>query len=224
MREIEKVFSENKIRIVYDDAGERWIPALDVAKALEYKNPYVASKDLINRNADIFTEISGISKLLMPNTRNEERETTVLNLDGVIAFCMKANRPKAIHFQKWAIGVLRERIEESYRQNGLNNEKVRLIATEKRNTFTDALKSHGINKPHEYIQLTYLTKLNLGIDRTKKKKDCDLIEVMKIALAEDLSTLKIIQDKPSGYREIKPVVGESSAQIAQITTKQIKGE
>jgi prophage antirepressor-like protein len=203
------IFEGVEIRRVEKD-GQQWISALDVAKALEYSNPTVAVKNTVFRNKERF---EGYSIWLPLQTKGGVQNTTMLNLKGVIAFCMLSKQKQAVPFQKWADSVLEKEI--------LNiPDDIRLKAKRKRLEFTDTLKEHGYTKPHEYIQTTVQMKENLGIDKTKKKPECDLIEVMKIATAEMLAKTNLMISEKNGYHEVNPVCIES-AKIIDSATKKI---
>ena len=55
--------------------------------------------------------------------------------------------------------------------------------------YTGGSKEHGYKKPVEYATTTKNMKRGLGIDENKPKSSCDLIEVMKILLKQQLKQL-----------------------------------
>lgn len=202
------IFEGIEIRRMEKD-GQQWISALDVAKALGYDNPSVAIQNIVSRNYDKFLDYSCTTKLVVrdKNGVNKSRELMFLNLKGVIAFCMFSKQKQAIPFQRWADSVLEKEI--------LNiPSDIRLKATRKRVEFTDTLKEHGYTKKHEYIQTTVQMKKELDID--KPKSECDLIEVMKIAVSEDLARLRIAISEKNGYQEVNPLCVESAKTINNV--------
>lgn len=185
--------------------GEIWISALDVAKALEYINPAQAVNTILKRNVERFEGSILVDKLSTNLSYHKSESMTFLNLEGVISFCLISNQKQAIPFQKWAVKILKKEI--------LNiPDNIRLEAKKKRIEFTDTLKERGYTKPYEYIQTTKQMKKELNIE--KKKEDCDLIEVMKIACAEMLAKTKIMKDEElQGYNKVNPVCIEASKNI-----------
>ncbi|TGL58641.1 Rha family transcriptional regulator [Leptospira jelokensis] len=73
-----------------------------------------------------------------------------------------------------------------------------------RNAYTQCLRNHGVNKPHEFIQLTYTHKEKLQIPRTKKKDQYDSEEILLTAAAEMLTQWHVEKKSLNGYKEIKP--------------------
>ncbi len=207
------IFEDLPIRKVEKD-GQQWISVLDVAKALGYNNPSQDSSTIISRNPERFKDYSTLINLITVEGKREvKRKSTFLNIKGVIAFCMLSNKEKALPFQRWADTVLEKELSSIPAD-------IRIIAKKKRIEFTDELKSHGYNKPVEYATTTKHMKENLGIE--KKKSDCDLIEVMKIATAEMLAKTKIMIEDKRGFNEIDPLCIESAKVIKQNTLKNIE--
>jgi len=200
------IFEDLPIRKLEKD-GQIWISALDVAKALEYSNPSATISNIIERNPERFEKYLTIQTVYAGDQR---RSMIFLNLKGVIAFCMLSKQKKAIPFQRWADTVLEKEIKNI-------PDSIRIESKKKRVEFTDTLKEHGYSKPHEYIQTTIQMKEGLGIDKKKKKSDCDLIEVMKIATAEMLAKTKLMVSEKSGYKEVNPVCLDSAKVIADNT-------
>ena len=191
------VFEDTPVRSEWKD-GERWIAAIDVAKALEYDNPSRAGSKIILRNKEKFegyyTQIVSKKLSAQDGDSGQSRKMYFLNLHGVIAFCMTSDMPKAIPFQRWAIETLAKKIQD------IPND-IRLVSKQKRVKFTDTLKEHGCDKPYHYINITKDMKGALNIDKNKPKESCDLIEVMKIAASEDIARINLIQNNASGYHE-----------------------
>lgn len=200
------IFEEVPIRKIWDNK-EQWLSALDIAKALGYENPSRAVNDILRRNKE---RMKDYAKCVSLETLGGKQKSWVLNLKGVIAFCMLSAMPKAIPFQRWADSVLEKHINKI-------PEDIKLIATTRRVKFTDQLKEHGFDKPSEYIAVTKSMKENLDIDKNKPKSECDLIEVMKIAAAEMIATINIIQDNPKGFIETKPICDQSAKSVNNIT-------
>lgn len=93
------------------------------------------------------------------------------------------------------------------------------IAAEKRTNFTGILQDHGCNKQHHFIQITRQMKESLGIDVKKKKPDCDSLEVMKIAVSEDLAGLGVIANDSQGYYECRDISRDAAMCVKEIASK-----
>ena len=208
-------FEEQKIRHVFHK-GQIWISAIDTAKALEYENPSVAIQTALNRNSARFEDYTTTIKMIgVEGERSVNRRSIFFNIKGVIAFCMLSKQKKAVPFQRWADKELEKII------NKIPND-IRLKSKKQRLQFTDTLKQHGYKKPNEYIKTTVEMKEATGIDKNKKKDECDLIEVMKIAAAEMLAGAKILQENRHGFNEVHPVCVESGKVIANNTKQKLK--
>lgn len=206
-------FEEVPVRKIWHEK-EQWIAAIDVAKALGYDNPSREASTVIKRHKERFEGYTTTRKMrVVEGGIEKSRGLQFLNLKGVIAFCMLCNLPKAIPFQRWADSVLEKHINKIPAD-------IKMIATTKRVKFTDELKEHGVDKPYHYANITKSMKDKLGIDKEKPKANCDLIEVMKIAAAEDIARINLLQSEANGYSEVKPICDKSSEVVAIGTAKQ----
>lgn len=207
------VFEDVPVRREWHN-GEQWIAAVDVAKALEYENPSRAASQMILRNKERFEgyyqQIS--SKKLSPQSEDsgQGRRMYFLNQLGVVAFCMLSDMPKAIPFQRWADKVLVKHIQSI-------PEEISLVAKQKRVKFTDTLQEHGCDKPYHYSNITKDMKDSLGIDKNKPKNSCNLIEVLKISVSEELARINMIQDNSRGYFECHDTSIQAAKVIEQNT-------
>lgn len=201
------LFEDTEVRKEWID-GEWWIPSIDVAKALGYSNPSRAAGDMSYSNSEA---LKGYEKIVPLLTQGGRQKVKVLNLQGVIIYCMKSNQPGAVKFQRWAAETLRQKIEEIPTD-------IRLVAKTKRVKFTDELQARGIKQPKEYQKITMDMKSGIGIDRYKPKASCDLIEVMKIAVAEDLARINMIQKQAEGFVECHQESVKAAVVIGKNTT------
>lgn len=206
------VFENTEIRKEWFN-GEQWVPALDVAKALSYDNPSRAVKDILNRNKEKFQGFTTKRKLHRVEGGIEKgRLSDFLNLEGIVMFCMVSNMPAAIPFQRWAVKVLKTKLQEI-------PSDIRLISKQKRVKFTDDLKDHGCTKPAHYINITKDMKKGLDIDKNKPKDMCDLIEIMKIAASEDIARINLLQNNSDGYRECHDASVQATKAVNEGTKK-----
>lgn len=214
MKEFIERFGESRISII-DIDGKKWIRASDCAKVLDYKNYRSTVSNFVETNKGLLE--GGVQKLYTPS-KSGDQETWYFNEMGLIAFLIKTNQPKAIQFQKWAVGVLSREVKKE-----ISNKETDLRKKSKkvRVEFTDTLKSHGYKSPHEYIQTTYTMKTKLGIDKHRPKNDLSPWELCKVAMSEMLSTVRIEDSNANGYYECKPIIQISTENIASIPEKAI---
>lgn len=88
---------------IVDKDGERWMTAQSVGRALGYTTRqgihqvvgYLLDKAELEETVNtVLTVING-------------RDTRLLNLEAIIAVCMRSDKPKAVAFRKWARQVLK---------------------------------------------------------------------------------------------------------------------
>jgi len=217
MANLERFYGESSVRFA-DYNGERLVCANDCASILEYRNPRQTIAQFVEANNELLTGMRGVYKLYTP-TKSGTQEQWYFSEKGLIAFLIKSNKEKAIPFQKWAIEQLHAAIKNS---RPVVDKTLRVKSKKVRCEFTDTLQNHGVTKPYEFIQLTYQTKIGLGIEKNKKKNDCNLMELCQIAMTELLSTYEIEARELNGYHEIKPTVLDSSGIVKQIPLSTIE--
>lgn len=210
MNEVGEFFGESKVRIVFDDDAGKWMCATDIARALEYRNPKIAVQDFMRANQEL---LKG-SVCQIRTGRSGGNGMWYFAQNAIMAFLVKTNQPKAVEFQKWAVQVLVDAARKA--TMGKTEKTLRLRSRQTRNHFTDAAKAHGASKPGHYIELTYKTKVGLGIDKNKRKTECNLLELCRIDLAETLSIYGMEAFNPQGYHEIAPIVEDASKTAAAI--------
>jgi prophage antirepressor-like protein len=214
MKDLIETFKDSNFRVIEQD-GRKYMSAVDVAKYLEYKNEYVQANHFVKRNKEI---LDGEVTILVTTSKQGKRvESYYLSLEGVLMFLVKTNQKKAITFQKWVKDTLAKSVQSAQIPE---KTAVRIKSKQVRNAFTDTLKSKGVSKPYEYIQLTYATKEGVGIDRDKKKDQMSIFELLQISMSESLSTYNIEMNDPNGYYEIKPIVQDSALDVKELTEKQ----
>ncbi len=94
------------LRIVYDDNGQAWAVAKDIAEALEYS--YWQS-NIVANVPDIW---KGIKRI---NTPGGEQEMLCLTENGVYFFLGRSDKPKALPYQMWIAGE----VVPSIRKHGM---------------------------------------------------------------------------------------------------------
>jgi hypothetical protein len=173
-----------------------------------------------------------------------QRETPVANEEGIYQILMLCPGRRGAEFRGWAAKIVRERREEennpelaltrgrqrainSWKKQGLSDSHIeeRLEGIQKRLTFTDHLKNHGVTG-FGYAQCTNAIYLGLfeataislkeqkGISKTQNLRDyLDEDEVREISISEDLAALRIKKKKVMGNNECAKVSFESAQSV-----------
>jgi len=139
-----------------------------------------------------------------------------LSIDFAKHLCMLARTDRGREVRNYFIDVEkrhRMQLESSFHRD------VAKIAKEKRVNFTGILKDHGCIAKHHYINITKGMKQTLGIDPKKKKPDCETLELMKIAVSEDLAALGIMVNDSQGYYECRDVSKDAAGMVREISAK-----
>ena len=127
MQIIPKPFHVETINFV-ETLGDLWVPGEQIGRALGYKNPRKAIKDIYLRNKNELDEHSCL--LNIPRIKEgaqsappfqfldykggaqseppfvNAQEVRVYNEHGVMLLTMLSSQPKAAEFRKWAVGII----------------------------------------------------------------------------------------------------------------------
>ena len=153
-------FDNLPIRVIQGKT-ERRMPAVDVCKALGYKNPSDAWKDLKRRNE----ELKGISVTCKLHASDgKQYGTDVINLKGVMKVCMLAKTDKAVQFREWASDVLVEKITSNITdENYLDHiEKLLTIAKQEKAKRIEAENNLNEIKPDHDLWLSDKGAYDIG--------------------------------------------------------------
>lgn len=90
-------YENHSISFLQED-DEIWIRMSEIAEALDYSDPRIASSKLFKRNKD---ELEEFSKSYQVGNSSTGQTARFLNEQGVYLFCMLAKTPKAKEFRKW---------------------------------------------------------------------------------------------------------------------------
>jgi hypothetical protein len=196
-------------------------------------------KRMINRYSEVLTFFE---KFKFPG--RGQRDTPVANEEGIYQILMLCPGKRGAEFRGWAARIVRERREEennpelaltrgrqrainSWRKQGLSDSHIeeRLEGIQKRLTFTDHLRNHGVTG-FGYAQCTNAIYLGLfeattvdlkkqkGISKTQNLRDfLDVDEVREIGISEDLAALRIKKKNVMGNNECAKVSFESAQSV-----------
>lgn len=98
---IVKQYSDHNVRFINKN-GEYWAVASDVAKVLEFRDAYNATKYLPKHARGT---LKGSSTSDNAKARKYQ-DYTVINEKGIYRLAMRSNKPEAVHFQDWICDML----------------------------------------------------------------------------------------------------------------------
>ena len=224
-------YQGNTIRVTED--GRFSVFDVLVAFVTEYEamqgrdrqiNPRQVYKSITERNSEV---VHFVDNYKFPG--KGQRETPVANEEGIYKILMCLAGECGAEFRSWAAKIVRERVEEeanpelaytrgrqrainTWRKQGLTDSHIqeRLDGIQKRLTFTDHLKLHGVEGPG-YAQCTNAIYEGLynataqelrqakGIaKRTPLRDAMTEDEVREIGISEDLAAMRIKKRKVHG--------------------------
>lgn len=139
-----------------------------------------------------------------------------LSIDFAKRLCMMARTEMGEKIRNYFI-----EIEKRYQQISRDLPNIREIAKKKRINFTDVLQNHGVTKSYHYINITTGMKKRLGIAGNKPKKECNDIELMEIAVSEDLAALTIIKNNPQNYYGCRDYSFQAAEKVNELTSLEL---
>ena len=107
---LEKVFENKTIRTIIKDDGI-WFAAVDVAKALGYKDPKSAVQKVWDSNKTTLNIVGGV---LPPTTSSGNKSLIMVNEPGLYQLIFGSKLESAQRFQRWVF----EEVLPSIRKNG----------------------------------------------------------------------------------------------------------
>jgi hypothetical protein len=102
---IKKDFNQVPVEFRQDSAGDLWLTADQIGKALGYSNPKKAVLNILDRHSDLLSDYKGSINLRTPGGI---QPVIVIHEMGVNIICMKANTPVAKQFIKFAAKLIME--------------------------------------------------------------------------------------------------------------------
>lgn len=95
---------QNTALSVIDQNNQKWMPALEVGRALGYKNPSSDISKLYERNKDEFT--SSMTAIIDMDTASGMQKVRIFSLRGCWLLGMRSHTKVAKDFRKWVLDVL----------------------------------------------------------------------------------------------------------------------
>lgn len=136
---IKQIFDDREIRFIEKD-DEYWAVAGDVAKILDFRDAYTATRVLPNHVKDTHKVC----------TLGGEQVVTIINEKGIYRLVMRSNKPEALDFQDWICDV----IVDLRQATGLKGyEAFRMLDKQKQKEAMDSIqRAHKSDKPFNYIK------------------------------------------------------------------------
>ncbi|MDP0047731.1 P22AR C-terminal domain-containing protein [Glaesserella parasuis] len=106
---------QNTTLSVIDQNNQKWIPALEVGRALDYKNPSSDIAKLYERNKDEFT--SSMTAIIDMDTTSGIQKVRIFSLRGCWLLGMRSHTKVAKEFHKWVLDILDREILQNEQQN-----------------------------------------------------------------------------------------------------------
>ncbi|MWQ48188.1 P22AR C-terminal domain-containing protein [Glaesserella parasuis] len=106
---------QNTTLSVIDQNNQKWMPALEVGRALGYSNPSVSISQLYDRNKDEFT--SSMTAIIDMDTPSGIQKVRIFSLRGCWLLGMRSHTKVAKEFRKWVLDILDREISQNEQQN-----------------------------------------------------------------------------------------------------------
>lgn len=207
-------FSGNDITTFLDDKKEIWFVAAHVARVLKYSHTGSMIKNHCHKK--------GVSEQ-HTLTGGGRQVVKIINEANLYRVIFGSKLKSAEKFQDWVF----EDVLPSLRKTGKYSIPEKIIKDSKktRNTMTDAWQECGVNKPHEFIQLTLQEYKSLGFENWKRKKDFDKGQILALQALESMEQLKLFYEPKNGYYECKDSL-QKTAKLLPKKNKELlnKGE
>ncbi|MFK5041668.1 P22AR C-terminal domain-containing protein [Glaesserella parasuis] len=105
---------QNTTLSVIDQNNQKWMPALEVGRALGYSNPSVSISQLYDRNKDEFT--SSMTAIIDMDTTSGIQKVRIFSLRGCWLLGMRSHTKVAKEFRKWVLDILDREILQNEQQ------------------------------------------------------------------------------------------------------------
>ena len=249
---ISNLFEGKEIRSVWDEEKQDYyFSVVDVigvlAKTKDASDYWTTLKKRLSN--DEKSELpTKCRRLKMRAFDGKQRETDVLDTEGILRLIESVPSPKAEPFKLWLAHLGKERIDEVfdpelainrainyYRKKGYTDEwiKKRLNGILDRHKLTDVWKENGINKPIEYAILTneiYKAWSNMtaneyksykGLHKESLRDNMTDLEVLLTTVGE-VTTQELAKEKhPNGLKE-NIQIAKSGGEVANNTRLDIE--
>jgi prophage antirepressor-like protein len=206
MNELKFTFTSEQVRVTIIK-NEPYFCASDIGNILLLTN--------VHRQVKSFCDKRGVHTVTTP-TKGGNQHIIYVSESNLYRLIFKSRKKEAKLFQDWVV----EEVLPTIRKTGKYSipDQLKEISTKKRNQLTNEWKNHGIEKPHEYIQLTLKEYETLGFKKGKRKKDLNRGELLLLSALESMETLKLFNnEKIQKYHACKNSLEVTAENVKKIT-------
>ncbi|HDL1262105.1 TPA: hypothetical protein PWU92_002477 [Mannheimia haemolytica] len=105
---------QNTTLSVIDQSNQKWIPALEVGRALGYADPSANISKLYERNKDEFTP--SMTAIIDMDTASGMQKVRIFSLRGCWLLGMRSHTKVAKDFRKWVLDILDKEVSQNNQQ------------------------------------------------------------------------------------------------------------
>ncbi|MEG9481264.1 Bro-N domain-containing protein [Mannheimia sp. HC-2023] len=105
---------QNTTLSVIDQNNQKWIPALEVGRALGYADPSANISKLYERNKDEFTP--SMTAIIDMDTASGMQKVRIFSLRGCWLLGMRSHTKVAKDFRKWVLDILDREVSQNSQQ------------------------------------------------------------------------------------------------------------
>lgn len=203
-----------KVRTIIIDE-QPWFVAKDLAEVLGYTDTDQAIRKHCKATR-IFKPVDLTGLDGVPN-----RGLALIPERDMYRLIFKSKLPEAEKFEEWVVSEVLPQIRKTGSYTTSTYTQIREESKKVRSNWAQIANHHGIDAPIQFIKLTSTMKKHAGLPGNLKKDKMDELQLATIMAAESISILRMIQEHPHGYEEVKPVCQESSMIVGQTVRKSL---
>lgn len=236
-----QLFSERKVRSVWDDEQEKWFFSIvDVVAVLtDSADPKQYIKRVKARDPELNANWGTICTLLrLTSSDGKKHQEMTSDIEGIFRLIQSIPSPKAEPFKRWMAEVAATRIDQmqdpelsieqamtDYRRMGYNESWInrRIKSIEVRKELTDEWKRTGVEEGVQFATLTDIITHEWSGMRTKEYKrfkglqkenlrdNMTNVELALNILAEASATELSKQKNPKGFNQNKQIAKQGGS-------------
>ncbi|HEB5651696.1 TPA: ORF6C domain-containing protein [Mannheimia haemolytica] len=165
---------QNTTLSVIDQNNQKWMPALEVGRALGYKNPSSDISKLYERNKDEFTP--SMTAIIDMDTASGMQKVRIFSLRGCWLLGMRSHTKVAKDFRKWVLDILDKEVLQNNQQIAPLAEPT--ITAEEQNMLQNAVKATHERTKLSYGEIWARTKNKFRVAEYKQIKRSDLRDAL----------------------------------------------
>ncbi|EEY11110.1 putative prophage antirepressor [Mannheimia haemolytica serotype A2 str. OVINE] len=165
---------QNTTLSVIDQNNQKWIPALEVGRALGYADPSANISKLYERNKDEFTP--SMTAIIDMDTASGMQKVRIFSLRGCWLLGMRSHTKVAKDFRKWVLDILDKEVLQNNQQIAPLAEPT--ITAEEQNMLQNAVKATHERTKLSYGEIWARTKNKFRVAEYKQIKRSDLRDAL----------------------------------------------